>query len=65
MTKKSMCIMGSWSFGNGTSRKNKNFCVDNSSSSHADNRKNNFLELGEGLTIGNKQNILLEFALKY
>ena len=60
-----MCIMGSWSFGNGTSRKVKIFCVDNSSSSHADNHKNNFLELGEGLTTGNKQNILLEFALKY
>ena len=60
-----MCIMGSWSFGNGTSRKVKIFCVDNSSSSHADNHKNNFLELGEGLTIGNKQNILLEFALKH
>ena len=29
------------------------FVVDNSWSSHADNRKNNFLMLGEGLTFGN------------
>ena len=28
------------------------FCVDNSSSSHAYNRKNNFLVLGEGPTFG-------------
>ena len=28
------------------------FCVDNSSSSHSDNRKNNFLILGEGPTYG-------------
>ena len=29
------------------------FGFDNSSSSHADNRKNNFLVLGEGHTFGN------------
>ena len=29
-----------------------NFSADNSSSSHSDNRKNNFLILGEGPTFG-------------
>ena len=40
---------GSWSFDNDTTR-NVIFCVDNSSSSHADNCKNNFLVLGQGPT---------------
>ena len=40
---------GSWSFDNDTAR-NVIFCVDNSSSSHADNRKNDFLVLGQGPT---------------
>ena len=43
---------GSWSFGNDFARNALIFGVDNSSSSHADNRKNNFLVLGEGLTQG-------------
>ena len=38
---------GSWSFDNGIARM---FDVDNSSSSHADNFKNNFLVLGEDPT---------------
>ena len=36
-----------WSFGNDCARNVIIFGVDNSSSSHADNRKNNFLVLGE------------------
>ena len=62
MTKKSVCIVatewyltGSWSFDNDTARNIETFCVfcvDNSSSSHADNHKINFLVLGEGLTFG-------------
>ena len=43
---------GSWSFDNGTAKNVIIFGVDNSSSSHADNRKNIFLVLGEGLTFG-------------
>ena len=42
--------VGSWSFDNGTGRNVIVFGVDNSSSSHADNHKNNFLLLGEGPT---------------
>ena len=42
--------LGSWSFGNDFARKALIFGVDNSSSSHTDNRKNNFLVLGEGPT---------------
>ena len=38
---------GSWSFGNDVARNVVTLGVDNSSSSHADNRKNNFLVLGE------------------
>ena len=41
---------GSWGFDNDTARNVLIFCVDNSSSSYADNRKNNFLVLGEGPT---------------
>ena len=41
---------GSWSFGNDFTRYVVIFGVDNSLSSHTDNRKNNFLVLGEGLT---------------
>ena len=36
---------GSWSFDNGTAKNVIIFGVDNSSSSHADNRKSNFLVL--------------------
>ena len=41
---------GSWSFDNDFARNVIIFAVDNSSSSHSDNRKNNFLILGEGPT---------------
>ena len=40
------------SFDNGTARSVIIFGVDNSSSSHADNRKSNFLVLGVGPTFG-------------
>ena len=43
---------GSWSFGNGTARNFIVFDVDNSSSSHVDNHKNNFLILVLGSTYG-------------
>ena len=43
---------GEWSFGNDCVRNFIIFGVDNSSSSHADNLKNNFLVLGEGDTFG-------------
>ena len=43
---------GSWSFDNGTARIAITFGVHNSSSSHTDNHKNNFLILGEGPTFG-------------
>ena len=42
----------SWSFGNDSARNVINFGVDNSSSSHIDNDKDNFLILGEGPTYG-------------
>ena len=40
---------GLWNFGNGVA-KNVIFAVDNSSTYYADNRKNNFLVVGEGDT---------------
>ena len=40
---------GSWSFDNDVARNVMIFVVNNSSSSHADRRKNNFLVLGESL----------------
>ena len=43
---------GSWDFGNDFAENIVFFCVDNSSSSHTDNRKDKFLVLGEGLTYG-------------
>ena len=43
---------GSWSFGDDFPRNFVIFVVDNSSSSQSDNRKNNFLVLGEGPTQG-------------
>ena len=43
---------GEWSFGNDYARNLIIFGVYNSSSSHADNLKNNFLVLGEGDTFG-------------
>ena len=42
----------SWSFDNDFARNVITFGVDNSSSSQPDNRKNNFIVLGEGLTYG-------------
>ena len=44
--------VGSWSFGNGFARNVIIFGVDNNSASHAENRKNNFLVLGESPTYG-------------
>ena len=41
-----------WSFGDDSARNVINFGVDNSSSSHIDNDKENFLILGEGPTYG-------------
>ena len=41
---------GSWSFMNDFARNVIIFVIDNNSSSHADNRRDNFLVLGEGLT---------------
>ena len=41
---------GSWSFDNDTARNVLIFGVDNRSSSYVENRKNNFLVLGEGPT---------------
>ena len=43
---------GECSFDNNTAGNVKIFDVDNSSSSHADNLKNNFLVLGEGDAFG-------------
>ena len=43
---------GSWSFDHDFARNVVIFGVDNSSSSHTDNQKNNFLVLGEGPTQG-------------
>ena len=39
-----------WDFGNDFARNAVGFGVDNGSTSHADNRKNYFLVLGEGLS---------------
>ena len=39
---------GLWSFSNNFTRNGILFGIDNSASSHTDNRKNNFLVLGEG-----------------
>ena len=43
---------GSWNFGDDFTRNVVIFGVDNSSSSHAENRKNKFLVLVNGLTYG-------------
>ena len=43
---------GFWSFGNDSTRNVVIFGIDNSLSSHVDNRKNNFLGSGEGSTQG-------------
>ena len=43
---------GLWSFHNYTPRNLIIFCVDHSSSYHADNRKKNVIVLGEGPTLG-------------
>ena len=41
---------GAWSFGTGFARNVVISGVNNTSSSHTDNKKNNFLVLGEGST---------------
>ena len=43
---------GSWNFGNGNTGNVIIFGANNSSSSHTDNRKNNFLVLGKGPIYG-------------
>ena len=43
---------GGWSFGNDSAKNVIIFEVDNTSSSHTDNLKNDFLILGEGPTFG-------------
>ena len=43
---------GSWNFGNDFTGNAVIFEIDNSSSSHSDSRKNNFLVLGGGPTYG-------------
>ena len=43
---------GSWNFGNDFTGNAVIFEIDNSSSSHSESRKNNFLVLGEGPTYG-------------
>ena len=43
---------GSWNCDNDTARNVKIFGIDNCSSSHADNCRNDFLILGEGPTFG-------------
>ena len=48
---------GSWSFNDDFARNSIVFGVDNSSSSHTDNLKNNFLILSEGDT--SKKNVIL------
>ena len=48
---------GSWSFGNGFARNVVIFAVDNSLPRHADNSKNNFLALDEGLTDDNNDSV--------
>ena len=47
-----MVSAGSWSFNNDFARKVTIFGADNSSLSHLDNRKNNFLILDEGAVYG-------------
>ena len=47
---------GLWSFGNDSTKNVIIFGVDNSSSSHSNNHKNNLLILGEGPTFGNNGN---------
>ena len=48
---------GSWSFEDNFARNVIIFGADNSSSPHSDNRKNNFLILGQGPTYGINENI--------
>ena len=45
-------VFYSWRFDNDSARNVIIFGVDNSLSSHADNRKNNFLVLSEGTAFG-------------
>ena len=71
---------GEWSFGNDYAKNVVIFGVDNSSSSHTDNKKNGFLILGDGPTFGingsfgasesnfhfkSKEKMLLKFALQW
>ena len=57
---------GSWSFDNVFARNVIIFGADNSSSSHSDNRTNNFLILDEGPNYGNNGGFWLpEKTFKY
>ena len=49
---------GMWSFGNNHARNVIMFGVDNNSSSHADNYKNNFLVSYEGDTFGIREDLV-------
>ena len=51
-----------WSFGNTFAGNFVHLSVDNSSSSHSDNCKNNFLILDEGSTYDIKEIILMDLA---
>ena len=54
-----------WSFDNDTARNVIIFGVDNSSSSHSDNHKNNFLILDEGPTFGINESFRSQKKVEY
>ena len=56
---------GSCSFNNDSARNFIIFGVDNSSSSYADNRKNNFLVLGDDPTFGINNSPEKKFSIKF
>ena len=56
---------GSWSFDNDFTRNVIIFGVDNSSSSHFDNRKNDFLILGEGPTYDTNGSVEKRFSINF
>ena len=56
---------GSWGFDNVFAINVIIFSVDNSLSSHSDNRKNNFLILGEGPIFGINEKFGATFSIKF
>ena len=57
---------GSWSFSNGFARNVTTFVVDNTSSSHTDIQKSNFLIVSEGINIGTaEKNLALKKKTKF